>query len=248
MGLLDRVKAVFTREQLPDDTKLLLSGVPDVHGLRRGLDEIVTRNEVELKEVEREIEKLAKIEAAEKEKIKSLALNEREKMNTLRYVKRLRRRMDSYDKRHKIHQDNIDLHLALLDRIDEMEAMELKAVKQEQIEEIAVDYEERLEKHKEIVAAGRVAQENEVEYDDITERRELEAIEKEILGAGEQAAKPEAEAAEPAAGEGAAKAPPRRVPIDEAMASTPSREAGKDDEEDKDDEQAVLDDRRLELE
>jgi hypothetical protein len=192
MGLLDRLKGFFTKETMPDETRLLLAGVENVHELRRGLDEIVTRNEVELKEVEREIDKLEKIELTEKDKVKTGTLSPREKDNTLRYIKRLRTRMDSYQKRHKIHQENIDLHLALLDRIDEMEAMELKAVKQEQIEEIAVDYEERVEKHKEIVSAGKIAAEHEPSaLHDASERRELDALEKEILG--ENATPPEAE-------------------------------------------------------
>ncbi len=195
MGLLDRIKGFFTKETMPDETRLLLAGVENVHELRRGLDEIVTRNEVELKEVEREIDKLEKIELAEKDKVKAGTLSPREKDNTLRYIKRLRTRMDSYQKRHKIHQENIDLHLALLDRIDEMEAMELKAVKQEQIEEIAVDYEERVEKHKEIVAAGRIASEREPRaVDDQHDRKELDALEKEILA--EDGKEPEEEAKE----------------------------------------------------
>lgn len=182
MGLLDKIKGFFTKETMPDETRLLLAGVENVHELRRGLDEIVTRNEVELKEVEREIDKLEKIELAEKDKVKAGTLSPREKDNTLRYIKRLRTRMDSYQKRHKIHQENIDLHLALLDRIDEMEAMELKAVKQEQIEEIAVDYEERVEKHKEIVSAGKIASEREPRaHDDLNDRKELDALEREIL-------------------------------------------------------------------
>jgi hypothetical protein len=182
MGLLDKIKGYFTKETIPDETRLLLSGVENIHELRRGLDEIVTRNEVELKEVEREIDKLEKIEVSEKDRVKGGQLTEREKLNALRYVKRLRARMDSYQKRHKIHQENIDLHLALLDRIDEMEAMELKAIKQEQIEEIAVDYEERVEKHKEIVAAGRIATEHPPNFEDAAEKRELEALEREIMG------------------------------------------------------------------
>ncbi|MEZ0229967.1 MAG: hypothetical protein ACAI25_15190 [Planctomycetota bacterium] len=194
MGLLDKVKGFFTKETMPDETRLLLAGVENVHELRRGLDEIVTRNEVELKEVEREIDKLEKIELAEKDKVKAGTLSPREKDNTLRYIKRLRTRMDSYQKRHKIHQENIDLHLSLLDRIDEMEAMELKAVKQEQIEEIAVDYEERVEKHKEIILAGEAAAGREPRaHDDSRDRKELDALEKEILSEGKDGEEPEAE-------------------------------------------------------
>jgi hypothetical protein len=194
MPFLDKIKSLFVKQQVPDETRLLLEGVENVHELRRGLDEIVTRNEVELKEVEREIDKLEKIETAEKEKVKAGTLAPREKENTLKYIKRLRTRMDSYQKRHKIHQDNIDLHLSLLDKIDEMEAMELKAVKQEQIDAIAEDYDEKVERHKEIVRAGRIAAENEPSYEDMHERRELEKLEKEILAEGKPPEEKEAPA------------------------------------------------------
>src|SRR5262249_26561058 len=109
-------------------------------------------------------------------------------------------------------------------------------------EEIAVDYEERLEKHKEVVAAGRVAQEQDVEYDDIAERRELESLEKEIVG---EVAKPEPEepVAQPEMPEPKLIQPPRRVPIDEAMQKPAEKERKVED-----DEEAVVEDRPLELE
>ena len=131
MGMLDKIKSMFSRGNLPEETQLLLSGVADVIELRKGLDEIVTRNEVEARDIEREIEKLAKMEGAQKKRISDGDMNRREKTNTLREIQRLRRRMTSLEKRHRIHQDNIDLHLGLFDRITEMEAMELKRVTQE---------------------------------------------------------------------------------------------------------------------
>lgn len=181
MSLLDKIKRMFGRNPLPDETKLLLSGVDDVAALREGLDQIVTRNEVEAREIEREIDNLAKMEDAHKEKVAAGELSQRDKMNALREIKRLRRRMTSLEKRHRIHQDNIDLHLGLFDRITEMEAMELKQVTQSQIEEIAVDYEEKLDKHRDIVAAGKAATGLENLYEDSAERAELAALEREIL-------------------------------------------------------------------
>src|SRR5271169_1460339 len=97
-GLLDKIKGLFVKQQVPDETRLLLQGVENVEELRRGLDEIVTRNEVELKEVEREIDKLEKTEISEKEKVKAGTLAPREKENTLKAIKRLRDRMDSYQR------------------------------------------------------------------------------------------------------------------------------------------------------
>ncbi|MCA8924054.1 MAG: hypothetical protein KDD82_19750 [Planctomycetes bacterium] len=246
MSLLNKIKAMFSRNALPEETRLLLSGVDDVDALRRGLDEIATRNEVEAREIEREIDKLATNEGGLKERVAEGVLNDREKLSVLREIQRLRRRMDSLEKRHRIHQDNIDLHLGLFDRISEMQAMELKRVTQGQIEEIAVDYEERLDKHKDIMNSARAAEGLEPNYADTTERRELAALEAEILSeAGvvpepkepkQKAPKPvvvepepavEAEpvAEEPVAEEPVAKEPPAEEPVEAAPARPPLEEA-----------------------
>ncbi len=189
MSLLERIKGMFSRAPLPEETKLLLSGVSNVEELRAGLDSIATENEVEARGIEREIEKLGRQELSHKERVMAGQLADREKMSALREIKRLRRRMDSLEKRHRIHQDNIDLHLGIFDRISEMQAMELKRVNQTQIEEIAVDYEEKLEKHRDILNAARAAQGLDSQLDDSAERKELAALERQILaeaGKGEQ--------------------------------------------------------------
>ncbi|MCO5165060.1 MAG: hypothetical protein M9894_01665 [Planctomycetes bacterium] len=181
MSLFDKVKALFSRASLPEETRLLLTNVKDVEELRAGLDQIATQNEVEAREIERDIEKLGRMEAAHKERVLGGGLSEREKMSALREIRRLRRRMDSLEKRHRIHQDNIDLHLGLFDRITEMQAMELKRVNQGQIEEIAVDYEEKLEKHRDIMNAAKVAHGMDSVMEDSAERRALADLEREIL-------------------------------------------------------------------
>lgn len=181
MSLLEKIKTLFSRTSLPEETRLLLTNVKDVEDLRAGLDHIATQNEVEAREIERDIEKLGRMEAAHKERVLAGTLAEREKMSALREIRRLRRRMDSLEKRHRIHQDNIDLHLGLFDRITEMQAMELKKVNQNQIEEIAVDYEEKLEKHRDIMNAARVAHGMDSVMEDSAERKALIDLEREIM-------------------------------------------------------------------
>lgn len=181
MSLLEKIKGLFSRASLPEETRLLLTNVKDVEDLRSGLDLIATQNEVEAREIERDIEKLGKMEAGHKERILAGTVSEREKMSALREIRRLRRRMDSLEKRHRIHQDNIDLHLGLFDRITEMQAMELKKVNQNQIEEIAVDYEEKLEKHRDIMNSARVAHGMDSVLEDSAERKALADLEREIL-------------------------------------------------------------------
>ena len=224
MSLLERIKRLFSRTQLPEETQLLLSGVADVQELLAGLDDITTRNEVEARTIEREIEKLSRMETSHKERITVGQLVEREKLTTLREIQRLRRRMDSLEKRHRIHQDNIDLHLGLFDRISEMQAMELKRVNQQQIEEIAVDYEEKLEKHRDIITAARAADGMEpARYEDSVEKQALAALEREILAeAGidpdKEKAEQAAEKAEPAREQPVKVAPTPEKPVAEAPA------------------------------
>jgi hypothetical protein len=186
MSLFDKIKALFSRASLPEETRLLLTNVKDVEQLRSGLDEIATQNEVEAREIERDIEKLGRMEAGHKERILAGTVSEREKMSALREIRRLRRRMDSLEKRHRIHQDNIDLHLGLFDRITEMQAMELKKVNQNQIEEIAVDYDERLEKHRDIMNAAKVAHGMDSVLEDSAERKALQDLEREIIAEARQ--------------------------------------------------------------
>ncbi|MBL4849141.1 MAG: hypothetical protein JKY65_26755 [Planctomycetes bacterium] len=181
MSLLEKIKGMFGKQALPEETRLLLSGVADVAALRTGLDDIVTENEVEARNIEREINQLAQNETNLKDKIRTGEASQREKLNTLREIKRLRRRMDSLEKRHRIHQDNIDLHLGLFDRISEMQAMELKKVSQGQIEELSADYDEALDKHRDLMATARAAAGLEGVYEDSAEQAELAALEAEIL-------------------------------------------------------------------
>lgn len=220
MSLLEKIKGLFSKTALPEETRVLLSGVGDVDDLRRGLDEIATRNEVEARDIEREIEKLARMETAQKEKIGGGDLNKREKTNILREIKRLRRRMDSLEKRHRIHQDNIDLHMGLFDRITEMQAMEMKAVNQAQIEELSADYDEKLESHRDLIATGKAASGMEDLYEDSAEQAELAALEAEILaelGDGEQdEPEEEVQLEEPAAKEPRAEEPAERTPVEAA--------------------------------
>lgn len=207
MSLLEKIKGMFGKQPLPEETRALLSGVADVDALREGLDEIVTSNEVEARNIEREINQLALNETNHKAKIQAGDPSQREKLNILREIKRLRRRMDSLEKRHRIHQDNIDLHLGLFDRISEMQAMELKKVSQAQIEELSADYDEALDKHRDLMATARAAAGLEGVYEDSAEQAELAALEAEILAE----VAPEEE--EPVVEEAPAKAPVKTEPV-----------------------------------
>lgn len=179
-SLLSKIKGVFGRGKVPEKTEMLISGVDSVLELRNALDKEITENEVYAGQVDRELLKIGEQVEDQKAQIKSGGLNERAKINALRTIKRLNGRIQSYERRLKILQDNIDLHFTILNQVDEMEAMEMKAVKREQIEEIAVDYEERLEKHRDFVTAVRSSVPDS-DYEDMLEKKELAELEASIM-------------------------------------------------------------------
>lgn len=179
-GLLARIKSFFGRGGVPESTQMLISGVNSVNELRARLDEVITENEVNAGQIERQLLTLGEQIEESKNAIKTGALTQRAKINALRAVKRLNTRVQSSERRLKIYQDNIDLHYQILNQVDEMEAMELKAIKKEQIDEIALDYEERREKHRDLVHAVRATM-GETEYEDLLEKQELAKLEAEIM-------------------------------------------------------------------
>jgi hypothetical protein len=179
-GLIHKIKNMFSRGKVPEKTEMLISGVDSVGELRLALDKEITENEVYAGQVDRELLKIGEQVEDQKSLVKSGTLNERAKINALRTIKRLQGRVQSYERRLKILQDNIDLHFTILNQVDEMEAMEMKAVKREQIEEIAVDYEERLEKHRDFVTAVRSSVPDS-DYEDMLEKKELADLEASIM-------------------------------------------------------------------
>ena len=179
-SLLGKIKNLFSRGKVPEKTEMLISGVDSVLELRNALDKEITENEVYAGQVDRELLKIGEQVEDQKAQIKSGGLNERAKIGALRTIKRLNGRIQSYERRLKILQDNIDLHFTILNQVDEMEAMEMKAVKREQIEEIAVDYEEHLEKHRDFVNAVRSSVPDS-DYEDMLEKKELAELEASIM-------------------------------------------------------------------
>ena len=123
MALLDLLKRMFRRGDVPDDTRRLFESARSTQDLLRGLDDMLTTNEVYSGDIDSEIGKLEALEGAAIGKIKSGALSDRQKRNELTRVKRLRKQMDDYEKRKGIYDRNINLHLSMISKIKDMHAM-----------------------------------------------------------------------------------------------------------------------------
>jgi hypothetical protein len=210
MSLLDRLKELFARDEIPEEAKRVFDRATTPKELLRGLDELLTTNEVEFKDLERELERLEERERAEIARIREGAVEGRQKRNALLSIQRLRKQMDNYESRLRIYDRNMTLHLGLIGKIQEIEAMKLRGVDETRIDRIVMEFEEQLEKYNDTMSAADAAETSKhalTAKDD----RDLAALEREITGAApvEERRRREAEAA--------AIEPPLRRPIEENL-------------------------------
>jgi hypothetical protein len=181
MSVLDRLKGLFSRDEIPDEAKRVFDRANTPRELLRGLDELLTTNEVEFKELERELERLESHERDEMARIRDGLVEGRQKRNALLSIQRLRKQMDNYESRLRIFDRNMNLHLSLIGKIQEIEAMKLRGVDEQRIDRIVMDFEEHLEKWNDTMSAAEVAESTRQTLT-AKDDRDLAALEREIVG------------------------------------------------------------------
>lgn len=157
MSIFDKLGKMFRDTPLPEETKDIFLNTSDTKELLGGLDKLITRNELRLKQLNKELENLEGMEQAEVEKVREGKVSGRAKKNALRSVKRMRRQLDNLEQRIEIYDSNISLHLNLIGKIQQMEAMNLAGVAEEQIDDIILDFETHFEEYTETVSAAESA-------------------------------------------------------------------------------------------
>jgi hypothetical protein len=180
MSVLDRLRGLFGRDEIPDEAKRVFDRAQTPRELLRGLDELLTTNEVEFKELERELERLEAHEKDEMARIRDGLVDGRQKRNALLSIQRLRKQMDNYENRLQIYDRNMNLHLSLIGKIQEIEAMKLRGVDEQRIDRIVMDFEEHLEKWNDTMSAADVAETSKQTLS-AKDDRDLAALEREIV-------------------------------------------------------------------
>jgi hypothetical protein len=188
--VFDRLKALLSRQPVSEETKGVIAKATTARELLHGLDALHTRNEMEFNEVTREIEKLEQIERTEAEKIRGGSLSDRRKRNALLKIRRLRKQMENLDNRLKIFDRNMSLHLNLIGKVQEMEAMSLRGLDEKKIDSIMIDFEEKLEAYMNSMASAQVVEES-TPIPDVATEKELREIEQEVVQEAEEAEKAE---------------------------------------------------------
>lgn len=189
----ERLRKIFGKSPVPREARDLVSGARSTGEILKGLDELITRNEVELEGLHREVEGLEKLETREVEAIRAGTLGARSQRNSLRKVQRLRKQMDNVEDRVRIHDSNIHLLIQLVGKIQAIESMEMRGVSEEEIDTILVDFESQLDEYSNSVQASDIAV-TDLSATELAGEKELAELEAEILQtAGEKKAASPAE-------------------------------------------------------
>ncbi len=178
--VMDRFRRLLGRKEIPVEARDLLAAATNPQEMLRGLDELITRNEVEVDRIHKEIEALEVVEGHEKDRVRDGELAERSRNNTLRRIGRLRKQMDNLEERLRIFNRNINLQHHLVGKVQALEAMELRGVDEERIDSILLEYEEELSHYSSVLDTEDLA--TSMLPDDLDDSEELRALEAEILG------------------------------------------------------------------
>lgn len=193
MGLFQSLKKLFSSRFISDEARAAYERAANTSELLTALDDVLTHNEVELKVVQKEYEKLEGAERAEADKIREGDVAGRQKRYTLQSIKRLRLQLDNLEHRMAIYDRSITMNLKLIARIQDMEAMQQRGVDENKVDEILADYETQL---MEFTDAAEATEESLAITSRLVEEedQELAAIEAELAGAQAKAEEASAEA------------------------------------------------------
>ena len=234
MNILDKIRKMFSRGEMPEEARSVIRDAKTTQEALAGLDSVLTRNEIEINKLKKEIDKVDGILQEEEGKVRDEKVLGRQKRYTLQYVKRLRGHLDNLENRMSIFDKNINLHIKLIGKIQDMEAMALRGVDEAQIDRIIMEFEDHVSKYMDVVHAGEAGFEASTTITD-REDRDLARLEREILGLEDAKKENEDEDAQP---EPKAKEPEREAPRKEraAPAKAPARVDEEQDEEEEEDE------------
>lgn len=182
--MLSRFAQLFKRKEIPEKARIVYESSKNLDELVEGLDRLKTENELEFNRLKEEV---LHLEEEEQTLILELqnGLTERRKKFTLQAIQRCRKQMENLERRMSIHDRNILLHLTLIGKILDLEAMEMKGVDEKTIEDLLIDFETKLENYLDTGIEG-IHESTTSQHFLKEQERELSALEQEILGTPEK--------------------------------------------------------------
>jgi hypothetical protein len=188
VGLGDFFRRLFGRDGDPDEEKPV-----DKEAMREELDrydELITRNEVELRKVMQELQRLESQEKAQAEALRSGKIGEQEKEVVLLSVKRNRTRIESLKHRIHVYNKNIEVLQSMVDKHQTISAMNLRGIENQMVERLAMDFDERKDKYMESIETANAMKGTDTGILTLSEREDLKKLERELMGAKPAEEKP----------------------------------------------------------
>jgi hypothetical protein len=186
MSVMEKLRNLFQREDLPDETRQLYLNSASPRDLIKGLETLRGRNEIELRENEEELIGLEKAILLEEDSVRKGGLTPTEETIILRRIERLEKQRANLEKQVSIYNENVNLHLNLIAKIQEMEAMRSRGVGEEEIDRLVDEVEDHVEEYKRVSIAAEGGANTVSAVDESAERRRLEEIKKRIVGVKEE--------------------------------------------------------------
>ena len=186
MSVMDKLKNLFQRADLPDETRQLYVNAANPRDLVKGLETLRGRNEIDLRENEEELIGLERAIILEENSIRKGGLTPTEETIILRRIERLEKQRGNLEKQVAIYNENVNLHLNLIAKIQEMEAMRSRGVGEEEIDRLVDEVEDHVEEYKRVSIAAEGGANTVPAVDQSAERRRLEEIKKRIVGVKEE--------------------------------------------------------------
>jgi len=180
MNLLERIKQMI--QGVSGEAEQVIKDASSTREMLEHLDELITRNEVELRKTRQELARLELSERASIENIKSGRVGEREKEFVLLQIKRTRTQMQNLKLKADILNKNIELHMNLVGKIQAMEAMDLRGIEQSVVERVMLDFEEGMDKFRDSVQTGEGVVQSRDDVLTSKDKEDLRKLEKEIMG------------------------------------------------------------------
>jgi hypothetical protein len=197
MSIMEKLKALFQGENVPDETRQIYQSASGTRDLVKGLETLRARNEIDLRDNEEQLIGLEKAIIAEENSIRKGGLTTTEEMIILRRIERLAKQRANLEKQVSIYHENVNLHLNLIAKIQEMEAMRSRGVSEDEIDRLAGDVEAHVEEYKRVSIAAEDGSSIVSAVDESAERRRLEELKKRIMGVKEEPPVQTAEAPRP---------------------------------------------------
>ena len=187
MSVMEKLKSLFQRSDLPDETRQIYLNAQNPRELIRGLELLRGRNEIDLRDSEQELIGLEKAASQEEELIRKGGLMRTEETIALRRIDRLEKQRANLEKQVSIYNENVNLHLNLIAKVQEVEAMRSRGVSEDEIDRLVDEVENNVQEYKRVSIAAESGSTITSAVDEPAERRRLEEIKKRIVGSESEA-------------------------------------------------------------